>query len=413
MGQPDIVIVGGGLAGLACARAVHAAGKRPLLLEAADRVGGRVRTEEVEGFRLDRGFQVFLEAYPEARRVLDYGALALRRFRPGARVFTGRGFATVSDPRRRPLSALATLLAPVGGLCDKLRVHTLRARARKGSLEDLFCRPARRTGKALHDLGFSDRMIGAFFRPFLSGIFLDPTLDTSSRMLEFVIRMFAEGSASIPARGMEEIPRQLAARLPGGSLRTGVRVTAAEARFATLETGERIEAGAVVLATESTAAAVLAPEVEDPGWRGVRCLYFDAPRPPRRGPWLLLDGTGEGPVTNLCFPSEVAPDLAPPGRTLVSASALRPASEDAVRGQLARWFGEEVRGWRHLRTFDIPCALPVQTPEVLDPVEKPARLSTGLFICGDHRDTGSIQGALASGRRAAEAALASLDGRNP
>jgi hypothetical protein len=197
----------------------------------------------------------------------------------------------------------------------------------------------------------------------------------------------------------------MAAALPPGAVRTGARVVAADARSVTLAGGERIAARAVVLAAEAPAAAALSPEVADPGARGVRCFYFDAPRAPRRGPWLWLDGTGGGPVVNLCFPSEVSPALAPPGRTLVSASTLRPADEGEVRAQIGGWFGPEVVGWRMLRVYDLPYALPVQTPERLEPVEKPVRLPSGLLVCGDHRDTGSIQGALASGRRAAEAAL--------
>jgi phytoene dehydrogenase-like protein len=411
----DAVVVGAGLAGLACAAALAARGIRPLVLEASDGPGGRVRTDLCRGFLLDRGFQVLLTAYPEAQRWFDYRALHLKAFAPGALVVHGGRFHRVSDPWRAPLRALGTLFSPVGSLAEKRRVAALRGRARQGSLSELHERPARTTLEHLREAGISGTLLERFFRPFLGGIFLERELVTSSRVFEFVFRMFAEGSAALPARGMGRLATALAERLAPQTVRYGARVERVDETGVTLASGERVAARATVVAVEGPEAARLLGAAPPPPGRGVTCLYFAADRAPVREPLLVLDGEGTGPVNNLCVPSVVAPGYAPDGMALVSASVLGlPAAGDAeleraVRTQLGRWFGGEVEGWRHLRTYRIAHALPDQRPELLDPVERPARVRPGLFVCGDGRDSGSLQGALASGRRAAEALAQSRD----
>jgi phytoene dehydrogenase-like protein len=412
-GKPDVVLVGAGLAGLACALRLQEAGASVRVLEASDGVGGRVRTDVVDGFRLDRGFQVLLTAYPEARRVLDYAALDLRPFLPGALVRRSSHFHELSDPWRRPSRLWTTLTAGVGTLADRLRMARLRGRTQHGSLPELFRRPETSTIERLHAEGFSPEMIEAFFRPFLGGIFLDRSLSASSRMLEFVFRMMAEGDVAVPASGMGAIPEQMSARLPEGTIRLGARVGSAGPRQVRLESGETIAAEAVVVATEGPEAARLTG-LPAPGSRPVTCLYFAAERAPIAEPILVLDGDGTGPVNNLCFPTQAAPGYGPPGATLVSASVVggaagdagEPALERAVRAQMEAWFGAEARRWRHLRTYRIHHAQPEQRPGALEPVERPVRLESGLFVCGDHRDTASLHGAMLSGRRAAEAVLA-------
>jgi phytoene dehydrogenase-like protein len=265
----------------------------------------------------------------------------------------------------------------------------------------------------LHAEGFSAGMIEAFFRPFFGGILLDRSLSASSRMLEFVFRMMSEGDVTIPAAGMGAIPEQMARRLPEGTVRLAARVADVSPREVRFESGETMAAGAVVVATEGPEAARLLG-LPAPGSRPVTCLYFAAERAPVEEPILVLDGDGAGPVNNLCFPSQVAPSYAPAGATLVSASVVGGAAGDAgegaleaaVRAQMEAWFGPQVRGWRHLRTDHVRHAQPEQRPGALEPVERPVRLDSGLFVCGDHRDTASLHGAMLSGRRAAEAVLA-------
>ena len=332
--RTDVVIVGAGLAGLACALRLHEAGAGVRVLEASDGVGGRVRTDVVEGFRLDRGFQVLLTAYPETRRVLDYAALDLRPFLPGALVRRSSHFHELSDPWRRPERAWRSLTAGVGSLADRLRMARFRGRVRRGSLEDLFRRPETSAAERLHAEGFSAEMIDAFFRPFFGGILLDRSLSASSRMLEFVFRMMAEGDVAVPAAGMGAIPEQMAGRLPEGTVRLGARVASVSPREVRLESGETVGGDAVVIATEGPEAARLA-SLPAPGSRPVTCLYFAAERAPIAEPLLVLDGDESGPVNNLCFPSQVAPSYAPAGAALVSASVIG-RSRERRRGRRPR-----------------------------------------------------------------------------
>jgi len=411
-----VYVVGAGLAGLRCARRLHEKGVAATVLEAGDGVGGRVRTDQVDGFLLDRGFQVLLTAYPEAREALDYRELELHPFYPGAMVRTGGKFVTVADPFRRRRDGLRTALAPVGSLGDKLKVASLRRRVTAGSLDELFARPETTTREALASDGFSDTIVDRLFRPLFGGVLLDRDLGTSSRMFEFVYRMLALGDVAIPTRGMGAIPEQLAGGLPPDRVRLGRRVTAVGDGGVTLADGEQLRARAVVVATDGpTAAGLLGGEPAAPASVAASCLYFATERAPVDEPVIMLDGDGAGPVNNLCIPSAVAPTYAPPGAALVSAAVLDrpglpkgPDLEAAVLGQLADWFGSAVVGWRHLATYHIPHAQPAQPPGTLDPPQRPVRLRPGLYVCGDHRDNASIDGALASGRRTADAVLEDL-----
>jgi len=418
-GDLPVLVVGAGLAGLTCARLLVQAGISVKVLEASDGLGGRVRTDFVEGFRLDRGFQVFFTAYPEAQRALDYDALDLRTFEPGALVRVHCRFHRIKDPLRRPAAALGSLLARVGTLRDKFGVLRLRRQALARSLDHIAAAPEQTTERALREFGFSELMLDRFFRPFLGGIFLDRGLSTSSRMLYFVYRMLAAGETAVPAGGMGMIPAQIAAGLPENSIVFHARVMGIEEgnRGVLVAGGERIAGRAVVVATEGDVAARLTGAFPAPDPRSVTCLYFAADQPPVDEPILVLDGEGQGPVTNLCVPSVVSPSYAPPGTQLISATVLGiPGEEDValealVRRQLSEWFGaRQVAGWKHLRTYRIPFAQCAQPPGVLEPDGRPVRLAKGLYVCGDHVESSSINGAMAAGRRAAEAIVADLKG---
>jgi phytoene dehydrogenase-like protein len=405
-GTGQVVILGAGIAGLCCALRLQELGIPCLILEAADAPGGRVRTDQLDGFLLDRGFQVLPTAYPEARRLLDYKALRLGTFAPGALVRVAGKLHRVADPFRQPWALPATLLAPIGSLADKLAIARLRRHVRQGTLEELWARPETSALEALRSFGFSQRIIDSFFRPFLGGIFLETELATSSRMLEFVFRMFSEGVAALPAAGIGAIPEQLAGRLPPGTLRMGARAELVGEGRVVLHRGERVPAAAVVIATEAPEAARLLPELHPPGFHDTACLYYAAPKAPIPN-LLVLNGEGSGPVDNLCVPSAASPSYAPTGQALVSATVVGAAEADEkgleieVRRHLTSWFGVAVADWRHLRTYRIPMALPAR--KSLEPAALPVRRRPGLYLCGDHRETPSLQGAMMSGRRAAEA----------
>ena len=409
MAQTDVLIVGAGLAGLCCAKRLHAAGVPIVLVDAADRPGGRVRTNSFSGFLLDRGFQVLLTSYPEAQAQLNLEALDLKPFRAGALVFVDGEFYRIGDPWREPIGALATVVAPVGTLADKWRIARLRSDVTQGSIEDIFVRPETSTRTALERRGFSESMIERFFRPLFGGILLDDTLEASSRMFEFTFRMMALGHAVLPARGMQAIPDQLAAGLPPESLRMQARVERLDGTTATLASGESIEAKTVVVAADGWHATRLLGEPAALPARSTVCLYFSAPEPPVDQPVLVLNGEGRGLVNNLCVPSSVAPSYAPKNRALVSVTVLgQPALEQnalirAVLRELEDWFGEVVGSWQPLGVFRIPKALPVVEPLRWTAGEWEVR--PGVFVCGDYRATPSIQGAMESGRLAAEAVL--------
>ncbi|MDM8006384.1 MAG: NAD(P)/FAD-dependent oxidoreductase [Phycisphaerae bacterium] len=397
--KDSVIIVGGGIAGLSCAIALTHAGLPFRLLESRGTIGGRIQTDRVGGFLCDRGFQILLTAYPEAARLLDYKALDLRPFYPGALVWVDGAFHRVADPFRRPLDALRSMRSPIGSLADKARILKLRRAALAGEIEELYLRPQTTTFSHLQSTGLSQAMIDRFFRPFLGGVFLEPDLATSSRKFEFVFRMFAVGDNAVPARGMGAIPEQLASRLPREQVRLLTRVETIQPGEVVLATGETLRAAAIVLAADGAEAARLTRCIPAPAWNSVTCLYFASDEPPVREPVLVLNGTGKGPVNNLCVLSQVSPDYAPPGRSLISVTVLRGAGladaqlVAAVLDHVREWFGSSVFKWRHLKTYRIPQAIPAQPPEALQPVERPCQIEPGVFVCSDHRHMASINGA--------------------
>jgi phytoene dehydrogenase-like protein len=427
----EVVIIGAGLAGLSCALSLEAAGVPVTLLEATDRPGGRVSTDLVEGFRLDRGFQVLLTAYPDAKRLLDYEALQLKKFAPGALVWHGGKFHRFADPVRNPGAAAQFLLDNIVPLTDKLNVAKLRARVQAGTWEEMFARPEKTTRDYLQAVPFSASMIERFFEPFFGGVFLERDLVTSSRFFEFLFRMFSAGDTAVPAEGMQQIPLQLAAKLPSGTLVTQARVNKvtrnAESFVIEIEGREKLEARAVVLAVAGNEGnALLAgvggwsvPEVRT--WNQTTAFCYAAEHPPVDEPIILLNGEGQGagPVNNVAVMSAVSAGYAPAGAHLVVVSVVGEAPQentallrlnDGVRTHLRMWFGSIVDSWKMLRAYPLARALPQQRHAEWE--QAPVRLggSGGVYMCGDYRETASIQGALASGRRAAEAVLQDLPG---
>lgn len=423
-----VVIIGGGLAGLSCAARLCSAGGDAAtwdvtVLEASERVGGRVRSESVDGYTLDHGFQVLLTAYPACRELLDYDTLRLRAFRPGALVRKGGRFATLGDPWREPLQSVATALSPVGTFTDKIRIAKARAQARRGTLEQLYHRAGAPTSERLVEMGFTESFINEFFRPFLGGVFLDETLTTSSRLFEFVFRMFANGDIAIPADGMAAIPRQLADTLPRGTLRLQSTVARLEHTGSVsrvhLTDGSFFDADHVVVATESTAASRLinAPQLAT-DWKQAVTLYFAAETSPRSDRMLMLRGDEADVIQTAVVLSDIAPEYAPPGRSLISISVSDSfldcdtlQLERHVREQAVRWFGAEVQQWELLRVFRVSYGLPDVS---MEPVENTVvvnqilrqdadgnPLPDHLYVCGDHRETPSIHGAMHSGMRVA------------
>lgn len=401
-----VIVIGAGLSGLACARLLRQAGCDVTVFERAAHIGGRVRTESVDGFVCDRGFQVLLTSYPEAASQLDLKRLSLHAFAPGALIWDGVRLHRVTDPLRDPLGLPATLMAPVGSLLDKIRILDLRMRAASAEAAPLRDLSA---DTFLRVMGFSDRMITRFFRPFFGGSLLDPSLGVSAQWFVTLYGYFSQGLATLPGKGMGAIPAQLAEALPADALRTGCAVTRMQARGVTLADGASIEADTVVCATDPWRGAALRGmrEAEAPPPLGVTSLYFRARDLPLRRPMLVLNGASRGRVLHLANLAAVAPAYAPPGEDLLTVTVagtpdLPPEQLAAeVLEEVAPLLGQARRSCGLLRVWRLPHALPFLAPGTSWSPPAPAE-ANGIVVTGDYTESPSIQGALRAGRRAAE-----------
>ena len=419
MSEKPVVIIGAGLAGLCCARELVRNSVEVLLLESQDGVGGRVRTDVVDGFRLDRGFQVLQTAYPEARRQLDYKSLRLHNFAPGALIRSEIRTVVMSDPWRRPQDLFSTLFNGVGRLSDRWKLARLRWHVTQRTIEELWAEPDTTTDHYLRNVcGFSAEMVDRFFRPWFSGVFLENKLETSSRFFKFIFRMFAVGDAALPEDGMGAITKQFADGLVATQIRLNERVQSLDGLRVHLDSGETIQSRAVVLAVDGPEAARLTNGlIPVPRFNATACLYYSARQPPFPDKLLMLNGDQTFPINNLCVPTNVVPGYAPAGEALVSVSVVGPEVvrsadfETSVRHQLRDWFGSQVDQWSLLRSYFIRDALPVQSPHFRDGADTGCRVATGLYRCGDYCETASIQGAMVSGRKAAESVLLGSHGQ--
>lgn len=409
----DVVIIGAGLAGLSCGAALHKKNKSFIILESTDRVGGRIKTEAVENFQLDHGFQVLQTGYPEASKLLDFDKLQLKKFPAGVAVRYKGAFHVIADPRHHPRYLFSTLTSPIGTLKDRFLMLKLANEVCRGSIDELFSQPEQPAINFLENWGFSIGFIERFFVPFFAGACLDPKIKASSHVLKYIFRVFAQGDAALPSRGMEEIPRQIAESVPVDSIKYKSAVTHVDDAGVTLKDGSIIRGRTVVLATSQNVIADFVPDYSALPSVGESCFYYSANwRPPFKEPFLLLNGEGRGPINNIAFPSLVAPEYAPPGKTLVAVVVLGKENmaqsdiEQQVRHQCTEWFGSQVEQWKHIHTFRIEHALPFQKVPTAHPFETPEPVGKNLRIIGEYQSLPGIQWALLSGRMTAEAIVA-------
>jgi protoporphyrinogen oxidase len=397
------------MAGLACAMALQQAGVPFLLFEQDEKVGGRVQTDEFDGYRLDRGFQVLLTAYPEARKFLDYEKLELRKCYPGSRVWYKDKFHQVSDPFRHPLDGVCSVFNPIGSLGDKVKVGMLRL----GLLSTRSMEDTLSTREALAELGYSEAMIDRFWKPFMRGVFLENELSTSVRKFEETFSLFAKGDTVLPRLGIGEIPKQMAKRLPEDSIFLKQEVKKVGECSLVTSDGKEWQGRAVVLATEEPVAnRLLRLKHLNREWNSVDCLYFSLPEKelPCASPILHLDGSGTGPINNLTFLSTLS-DCAPTGQALASASVIgkKELKIDQVvelaNQQLSSWFGARAKKWDFLRAYRIRHAVPN-----CDCVPDLETKKNGVYRCGDYLGLPSIDSAMRSGRLVAESIIASNQG---
>lgn len=420
-----VIVIGAGMAGLTCAVYLKQAGIPALVLEASDGVGGRVRTDVVDGFQLDRGFQIFLTAYPEAKRLLNYSALDLHAFRSGALIHQQAEptWMSLLNPIQEPLSVFQTLVSPVGTFGDKLRIVELLRRTQELPLYELFRQTPTTTLALLHEIGFSDQMIERFFRPFFGGVFLEDGLTTSSNFFEFCFRMFFLGDAAVPAKGIGAIPDQLASRLGTDQIRLQASVKQVSGNTVHLDSGETLTGRAVVLAVDAAQAARLLgqPVPTEQAFNHTTCTYFAVrsdqfANEQAHKKLLLLNTHRSSAVHNVAIMSDVASSYAPSGQTLISVSTQGLVMVDEaelirkIKTELRTWFGEGVHQWRHLRTYHIPQALPAYNPIQAgnDSTRQSLQVADGLYQCGDQTTYPSLNGAMQTGREVAELIMAGI-----
>ncbi|MEU1875386.1 phytoene dehydrogenase-like protein [Streptomyces ambofaciens] len=431
--QADVVVVGAGIAGLAAAQRLTSAGVTTTVLEAAHTVGGRMATEKVDGFRLDRIGQLLSTACPELHRTPGLDGLALLPFAPGvllhsegrhhragapAGVRSARGAlhavrALASAPRSVP-APRARAGAPLGTAVDQARLGAALARLAHTPAERLLARPELPAARALAARGLPARTIDGFLRPLLAALLNDPDLTTSSRCADLALRAFAGGRLALPEGGAEALPEHLARSLPPGTVHTGVRVTSVATNAVTTAEHGVIRCRAVLVATDARAAAALLPGLRVPDFHPVTVVHHTTDEPTTTGAALLLDADRGGPIAHTAQISQVDPSRAPAGRTLVSSTVLGPPPPDldtAVRIHLSRLYGTPTARWETLAVHHTPEAVPAMRPPH-DP-RRPVRLLAGLYVCGDHRDTSTAQGALHSGHRASAAILTDLGAGRP
>ena len=411
--QVDAIVVGAGMAGLVAAQHLTEAGKTVRIIEKGKQAGGRVRTDVVDGYRLDRGFQVLLTAYPEAQRYFDYNALDLREFDSGALVFHGRQHQLFYNSQRHRDRFVETLRSDIATLRDLTILMRLASRWKRSSVEDLFNQDQITTRKFLDKQGFSKRFIDRFLEPFLIGIFLESELETPQRMFEFVMKMFSEAPAAIPAKGMGVLADQLVAKLPEGSLVFDEEVRNIRTGSVKTRSGKIFEAPIIIMATDPTNMLRNYVEEHQP-YRSVANLYFSADQAPYDQPLIGLNYGGSRWVNNVAVLTNLSKELAPEGKHLISVSVIRDTEhgerdlQKIVKSELAQSFGNSVLDWQLIRSYFIARALPSPSMFDMELDDQDVTYQKGIYLAGDYLLNGSLQAALYSGRRAAEVAIKSV-----
>ncbi len=409
--EQQIYIIGGGIAGLVAAYHLEQANLRPVILEASDRPGGRVKTDRKDGFLLDHGFQVLLTAYEEARRYLDFDALDLHAFESGALIYEPERQYRISDPLREPGQLFNMLRSPVGTLRDKWLTYRLTLELKRTPNPQLFDEDVLDTLSYLRKYGFSERMINTFFRPFFGGIFLENDLHTPASMFRFVFKMFSLGEANLPRKGIEAIVHQLTGLLKHTTIRTQAEVTAVEGGHIQLAGDQRLPFHKCIIATDP-AGIVPGLQGQELEYVNTSCYYFYADKTPISGKRIGLVADPKSRINNFCVLSDVCSDYAPQDKSLLSIT-LRDIPESSVDPlyigeELETILGKSLPHLTYLAHYVIPKALPVIGKLQYEPQFTEMTLTNDIFLAGDYLLNASLDAAMRSGRLAAEGLRRSL-----
>ena len=404
-----VIIIGGGISGLTAAKLLQQKGIQATILEANNSIGGRVRSRVIDGYTIDRGFQVLLTAYPEAKAELDYDALNLKAFDPGALILKNNGKKVhIGDPIRKPSTLWTSFRADVGTLSDKLKMLQLRKYVLSKANDEIFEGEEMTTFAFLQKFGFSDKMIAEFFRPFFSGIFLEKDLVTSQRMFEFIFSMFSKGFASIPEKGMQAIPDQLAESLDKSNIKLNHRVEMISNNEVLCENGYSESFDYCIIATESFQSdKLLGHDSKPSSFVSTSHLHFEAEQLPYKKKLIALNSNPKSLVNNVCVLSQIASSYSE-SKHLISATIVGENQDKELhiqaRKELSKWFPDS-ESWRLIDRQDIRYALPNQKSVRFSHINN---IENGLIVIGDHQTNGSLNAAMKQGREAAEVIMKEL-----
>jgi protoporphyrinogen oxidase len=398
-----IYIIGAGVSGLVASKVLEDHGYKSMIIEATDRVGGRVKTDVIDGYQLDHGFQVLLTAYPSAQKYLNFDALELQHFLPGAAIFSDGNQKTIGDPLRNISLFFPTLFSGIGKFSDKLKILKLNSLLKKTTLAEIFAKSEKTTLQYLIDFGFSKEIIFKFFKPFFSGIFLEPELETSSRMFEFVYKMFGEGFATLPKGGIEAIPKQLKSNLKHSKFQFNTNVKSVEDGKIILDNGTELESDFTIIATESSK-LVGNLKKKETKWKSCDTLYFETNTMTIRKPIIGLIAESDALINNIFYHSSIL-SKSTGRKQLLSVTVVKQhnLSKEAlkirVQKELQDYCG--IDSCIFIKHYAIPNALPDLEGIKYEMLPAEIELTNSIFLAGDTQLNGSLNAAMISGEKAA------------
>ena len=401
--SPSIHIIGGGISGLIAARVLEEHGLSATIIEATDRLGGRVKTDVVDGYSLDHGFQVLLTAYPAAKKYLDFDALELQEFLPGSAIFKNGKQKIIGDPLRNLSLLLPTLFSGIGTVNDKLKILALNRRLRKKSIQNIFAEKEQTTRAYLKEIGFSEAIITNFFTPFFSGIFLENKLETSSRMFEFVYKMFGEGNAALPKDGIQAIPKQLFEKLKSTTFIFNTKVKSVENGSIKLESGETLKSNFTIIATQASG---LVSNLKNQAtlWKSCDTLYFEVAKREIKKPLIGLIAMHNALINNIFYHTSLQTS-ATATKELLSVTVVD--KQNLTNKQLVTEVQKELKelcnidSCTFIKQYNIPMALPNLQDIQYEMLPSETRLTETIFLAGDTQLNGSLNAAMIAGERAA------------
>ena len=398
-----IHIIGAGISGLIASKVLEENGYYPTLIESSNDVGGRIKTINKDGYQLDRGFQVLLTEYPEAKKHLDYKSLKLQRLISGACIFIKKEHIIIGNPIVNISLLIPTLFSKIGTLQDKLKIIKLYLNLRFKSIDKIFISEEIKTIDYLKNRGFSKKIITHFFKPFFAGIFLETELSTSSRMFEFVFKMFAQGSVAIPESGIQEIPNQIANKLTKTKFLFNTKVDKVIEGVIILKNQNKIKSDYTIIATEFDN-LIDQYNVNSTKWKSCVNFYFETEKKSIRNGLIGLIPEKKSVINNILFVSGIKSRTKGP-KDLLSVTVIDSKSYsnddliEQVKYELKKYC--DINIIRLVHQFNIPKSLPDLKDISYTKSLSESQISDSIFLAGDHRLNGSLNAAMTSGEIAA------------